>query len=92
MITITNGSRTTTVTRGAFKEIYEGMGWKEVESLEPVEVPEEEVPMVEDEGEMPLSEMKVGELRQFAEERGIDISEAKNKREIIRIIRAQMGE
>ena len=91
MITITNGSRTTTVTHGAFKEIYEGMGWVEVESPEPVEVPEE-IPGNEDEGEMPLSEMKVGELRQFAEERNIDISEAKNKREIIRIIRAQMGE
>ena len=88
MITITNGARTTVVTKGAYKELYEGMGWTPVTSKDPVvdiETPEVEV-------EIPLSEMKVSELKDFAEDHGIDISGAKNKRDIVNIIQAKMGE
>ena len=86
MVKITNGRRITTVTRGAFKELYEPNGWQEVEESVPAL---EEEPMEEDidDGELPLSEMRTSELRQFAEDHNIDVSEAKNKREIIRLIR-----
>ena len=86
MVKITNGIRITTVTHGAFKELYEPNGWQEVEESVPAL---EEGPMREDidDGELPLSEMKTSELRQFAEDHNIDVSEAKNKREIIRLIR-----
>lgn len=114
MIKITNGSRTTTVTKGVFKELYEPMGWKiadiseetpqneglpEVEIKEPEESsePAEETPeeVEPEEGEdveveIPISEMKLAELKQYAEDHGIDISAAKNKNDIKAIIRAEM--
>nr|DAH73231.1 MAG TPA: HeH/LEM domain [Caudoviricetes sp.] len=31
MVTVTNGSRTMTVSKGAFKALFEPIGWKEVE-------------------------------------------------------------
>lgn len=116
MIKITNGARTTTCTRGAFKNWYEPMGWKiadisEVEEVNetlpaeediepenanepPDEASEEEEvePEEEIEVEIPISEMKLADLKQYAEEHGIDISAAKNKQDIKDIIKAEMEE
>ena len=56
------------------------------ETLEEEEVePEEEV-----EVEIPLSEMKLADLKEYAEEHGIDISAAKTKQDIRSIIKAEM--
>lgn len=112
MIKITNGTRTTMCTKGAFENWYEPMGWKiadmsEVEAVaetlpeeediepenasEPLE--EEEVePEEEVEVEIPLSEMKLADLKEYAEEHGIDISAAKTNQDIRSIIKAEMEE
>lgn len=114
MIEITNGSRTTTVTKGVFKELYEPMGWKiaeiseetpQVEDMpeaeektpeesdEPAEEITEEVDYEEDaDVEIPVSEMKLSELKAYAEDHGIDISAAKTKKDIKAIIKAEMEE
>lgn len=116
MIKITNGTRTTICTKGAFENWYEPMGWKiadmsEVEAVnetlpeeeniepenasEPLEetLEEEEVePEEEVEVEIPLSEMKLADLKEYAEEHGIDISAAKTKQDIRSIIKAEMEE
>ena len=56
------------------------------ETFEEEEVePEEEV-----EVEIPLSEMKLADLKEYAEEHGIDISAAKTKHDIRAIIKAEM--
>lgn len=87
MIKITNGTRITTVTRGVYKAAYEGLGWEPVEEaqvVEPVVAPGPQI-------EVPLSEMKVSELRDLAEEWGIDISSAKSKKDMRDLIKAGMG-
>ena len=116
MVTITNGSRTTMVSGGAFKNYYEPNGWKIVDSgqetvqtedlpSEPEKVsdtlPQEPELASEEETvpeemdipvEIPLSEMKIDELRQYAADHDIDVSKAKSSREIRRIIKANMEE
>ena len=116
MIKITNGTRTTMCTKGAFENWYEPMGWKiadmseveavaetllEEENIEPEnasEPPEETLeeeevePEEEVEVEIPLSEMKLADLKKYAEEHGIDISAAKTKQDIRSIIKAEMEE
>ena len=58
------------------------------ETFEEEEVePEEEV-----EVEIPISEMKLADLREYAEAHGIDISAAKTKQDIRDIIKAEMEE
>ena len=49
--------------------------------------PEEEV-----EVEIPISEMKLADLKEYAEAHGIDISAAKTKQDIRDIIKAEMEE
>ena len=49
------------------------------------EVAEEDI-----EVEMPLSEMKIEELKAYAEEHNIDISAAKTKKDMMDIIKAEM--
>ena len=116
MIKITNGTRTTMCTKGAFENWYEPMGWKiadmseveavvetlpEEENIEPEnasEPPEETLeeeevePEEEVEVEIPLSEMKLADLKEYAEAHGIDISAAKTKQDIRDIIKAEMEE
>lgn len=116
MIKITNGTRTTICTKGAFENWYEPMGWKiadisEFEAInetlpaeediepenasEPLRetLEEEEVePEEEVEVEIPISEMKLADLKEYAEEHGIDISAAKTKQDIKDIIKAEMEE
>lgn len=114
MIKITNGTRTTMCTKGAFENWYEPMGWKiadmseveavnetlpEEENIEPEnaseppeETLEEEEVEPEVEVEIPLSEMKLADLKEYAEEHGIDISAAKTKQDIRSIIKAEMEE
>lgn len=57
---------------------------------EPESVEYEEEPEEDDEVEIPLSEMTVSQLKSFAKEHDIDISAAKNKRELRAIIAAEM--
>ena len=115
MIKITNGTRTTMCTKGAFENWYEPMGWKiadmsEVEAVAET-LPEEEnikpenaseplretfeegiEPEEEVEVEIPISEMKLADLKEYAEAHGIDISAAKTKQDIRDIIKAEMEE
>ena len=116
MVRITNGSRTTVVTRGVFEEVYRPAGWKicdisnenstvedlpETEDIvaeQTTETPDSETSEVEDdpeeeeidEFEIPISEMKLQELKDFAVEHNIDISAAKTKQDIRDIIKAEM--
>lgn len=114
MIKITNGTRTTMCTKGAFENWYEPMGWKiadmseveavaetlpEEENIEPENASEPPEETLEDEEvepevevEIPLSEMKLADLKEYAEEHGIDISAAKTKQDIRSIIKAEMEE
>lgn len=59
---------------------------------EPEPLDYEEEPEEDDEVEIPLSEMTVSQLKAYARERDIDISSAKNKRELRAIIAAEMEE
>lgn len=112
MIKITNGSRTTTVTMGAYREMYEPMGWKIADSCGKTtraeEIPENVIKpdetaknlsetvhddvtsQADKEVEVPISEMKLDELKQYAAEHDIDISAAKTKQDIKAIIKAEM--
>ena len=116
MIKITNGTRTTICTKGAFENWYEPMGWKiadmseveavaetlpEEENIEPENASEPLRETFEEEGvepeeevevEIPLSEMKLADLKEYAEAHGIDISAAKTKQDIRDIIKAEMEE
>ena len=116
MIKITNGTRTTICTKGAFENWYEPMGWKiadmseveavaetlpEEENIEPENASEPLRETFEEEGvepeeevevEIPLSEMKLADLKEYAEAHGIDISAAKTKQDIRSIIKAEMEE
>lgn len=58
----------------------------------PEEEFEEEVEPESEDFEIPLSEMKLSELKEYAEEHGIDISDAKTKRDIRDIIKSEMEE
>ena len=88
MIRITNGARTTLCTKGAFENWYKSMGWREVKpENKPIEKREENL---EPKGgvEVPLSEMNLEELKAYAEENNIDISQAKTKKEIRNLIKS----
>lgn len=121
MVKITNGSRTTIVTKGVFEEIYKPSGWKicdiseensgdedllkniinaseDTEEIPSPDTEEESEPKnfesdeleSEDEVEVPISEMKLDELKAYAAKHGIDISAAKTKQDIKAIIKAEM--
>lgn len=122
MVKITNGSRTTVVSKGAFKNYYEPYGWSIADSEEEIvasedlpnddektaeeaneslsEAPEEvfdegeKEESLEDESdiEIPISEMTVAELREYAEKHDIDVSLAKNKKEMLAVITSEMGD
>lgn len=89
MIKITNGARTTTCTKGAFENWYKPMGWEEVKpkNNKPIE---KEGENLEPKGgvEVPLSELNLEELKAYAEENNIDISQAKTKKEIRNLIKS----
>lgn len=122
MVKITNGSRTTIVTKGVFEEIYKPSGWKicdiskensgdedllkniintseDTEEIPSPDTEEEESESEnfesdelepEDEVEVPISEMKLDELKAYAAKHDIDISAAKTKQDIKAIIKAEM--
>ncbi|MDY6416167.1 MAG: hypothetical protein SPK83_04875 [Succinivibrio dextrinosolvens] len=95
MIKITNGSRIAVVTKGVFNEVYAPMGWKIAEEPKaevPKKTEEFEEEFESEEVEIPLSEMKLSDLKAFAASYDIDISSARNKQEIRNIIRAEMEE
>lgn len=88
MIKITNGARTTLCTKGAFENWYKSMGWREVKpENKPIERGEENLEPKE-RVEVPLSELSLEELKAYAEENNIDISQAKTKKEIRNLIRS----
>lgn len=88
MIKITNGARTTMCTKGAFENWYKPMGWEEVKPKnKPIEK-EEENPEPKGRVEVPLSELNLEELKAYAEENNIDISQAKTKKEIRNLIKS----
>ena len=88
MIKITNGARTTMCTKGAFENWYKSMGWREVKpENKPIEMGEENLEPKE-RVEVPLSELSLEELKAYAEENNIDISQAKTKKEIRNLIRS----
>lgn len=88
MIKITNGARTTMCTKGAFENWYKSMGWREVKpENKPIERGEENLEPKE-RVEVPLSELSLEELKAYAEENNIDISQAKTKKEIRNLIRS----
>ena len=88
MIKITNGARTTMCTKGAFENWYKSMGWREVKpENKPIERGEENLEPKE-RVEVPLSELSLEELKAYAEDNNIDISQAKTKKEIRNLIRS----
>ena len=90
MVTIRKGSIIRTCTKGAFDSIFKPQGWKRVEEEINSSTPLPEVAPEEDESlETPLSEMTIGELREYAHKQGIDISGAKKKKDIRDIIQNQ---
>lgn len=92
MIKITNGARTTMCTKGAFENWYKSMGWREVKpENKPIERGEENLEPKE-RVEVPLSELSLEELKAYAEENNIDISQAKTKKEIRNLIRSSREE
>ena len=92
MIKITNGARTTMCTKGAFENWYKSMGWREVKPEDkPIERGEENLEPKE-RVEVPLSELSLEELKAYAEENNIDISQAKTKKEIRNLIRSSREE
>lgn len=78
------------------EEVIENDSNDAEETKEPVEETteeedyESEEPVEEEEVEIPLSEMKLDELKSYAAEHEIDISAAKTKKDIIAIIKAEM--
>ena len=88
MIKITNGVRTTMCTKGAFENWYKSMGWREVKpENKPIGRGEENLEPKE-RVEVPLSELSLEELKAYAEENNIDISQAKTKKEIRNLIKS----
>lgn len=78
MVRITNGTRTTVVTKGAFKEYYEANGWKICDKeSEPEVVVEEEVTVEEEPVEEVEEEVEEEVPEPVEEEVEIPISEMK---------------
>lgn len=85
MIKITDGTTIITVSKGAFNNSFKHQGWAE---FKPIEV--EDTPIKEDDDVMiPLSEMTIAELKGYASHNGIDLNNAKSKKEIIEAIQSE---
>lgn len=89
MVTITNGVRTFDVPSGSVSS-FATAGFRPVgdtktkaKAAKPVEEPAEEQELIE----KPISQWKKDEVKQFAEENGIDISGTKNANEAKEIIK-----
>ena len=86
-----------TVPYTSFKNLYEPNGWKmrvvkkNVEENNVKIENEEAVEEVITEEEVDLNSMNVSELREYAKQNGIDVSEANSKRELREIIEAAIA-
>lgn len=104
MVRITNGSREITVTSGVYREVYAPDGWEildeKKETVSADSLPDEGEKTSEktkngsdyEDIEIPISEMSVKQLRQYAVDHSIDTSAAKNKKELRDIVIAGMEE
>ena len=86
-----------TVPYTSFKNLYEPNGWKmrvvkkNVEENNVKIENEEAVEEVITEEEVDLNSMNASELREYAKQNGIDVSEANSKRELREIIEAAVA-
>ena len=97
LVRITNGVDTISVLPGAFKSIYKGLGYYIVEGQKPQEnskpqKQQEEHDEFEELLEKPITQWSKNEIKQFAKEKGIDISGASNATEAKEIIKAYLEE
>lgn len=105
MITIRKGDLTAKVSTGAFEAIFKDQGWSADDHKEPIisgmnlpdpdqdDVLEDEITNEDgDLSERPLSSLSLGELRQLAEQYGIDAEGMRSKRDIRNAIREAMNE
>ena len=79
MIKITNGVSEIEVTKGVYKEVYSRQGYVPVVEHKAEPKVDKTLPRFE----KPYSEMNRKELEEVAAKKGIDVTEAKTKREVI---------
>ena len=97
MVKIKKGNLIMTVPYTSFKNLYEPNGWKmrvvkkNVEENNVKIENEEAVEEVITEEEVDLNSMNASELREYAKQNGIDVSEANSKRELREIIEAAVA-
>lgn len=97
MVKIKKGNLIMTVPYTSFKNLYEPNGWKMRVTKKNVEENnvkienEEAVEEVITEEEVDLNSMNASELREYAKQNGIDVSEANSKRELREIIEAAVA-
>ena len=97
MVKIKKGNLIMTVPYTSFKNLYEPNGWKmrvvkkNVEENNVKIENEEAVEEVITEEEVDLNSMNASELREYAKQNGIDVSEANSKRELREIIEAAIA-
>lgn len=99
MVKITNGISTFEVTEGAYESIYKQQGFKKIDNVDVEienvdnEIEEEDELLTEDEKfcenllEKPIGSWNKGEVKKFAEIKGIDISGTKNPAEAKNVIK-----
>lgn len=93
MVKITNGAVVFEVTNGAFETIYKRQGFTRVAEPTPevanaaANVPSEDDQFVADLLEKPIAQWTKGEVKRFAELKGIDITGTKNVGEAKNLIK-----
>lgn len=86
MVIAKKGKQTVTIPLSIYKKHYEALGWS-ASDVNPLEVPKQNtIPPLLDESD--IHSMSVQKLREYAEQNGIDVSEANSKKEILAIIEA----
>lgn len=89
MVTVTNGTETVTVSRGAFECILQRRGFRIVEDTKPQKVEaamSAEEAWAAEQAEKPISLWSKKDVKRFAEIRKIDISTAKSLHEAREIV------
>lgn len=86
MIVARKGKQTVTIPLSVYKKYYEALGWS-ISDANALEIPKQNtIPPLSDESD--IHSMSVQRLREYAEQNGIDVSEANSKKEILAIIEA----
>lgn len=82
MIKITDGVSIFEVTNGAYEEVYKKQGFEPLdevfEDVVDTALEDEDEPEAEDDVEVPLSEWGKKQIKAFADEHDIDLSDTKN--------------